>query len=124
MLKDGVVGAIMAPRLASTTPFLSKALFQTMMVMTSFAVLTKVFVYLRSPTESTNIMLDPCGLPMFPALPMISPKALVPTPKEVTLLAMPTMLLHWVVLPELDLGLSATALDDAALGATLVLEGA
>ena len=59
---------------------------------------------------------------MFPALPMISPKALVAEPKEVSLLAIPTMLLKGVVTSEPELGEEvATALDDAALGASLVV---
>jgi len=125
-LSAGDVIAMQEPRLASTVPEeLVAALFQTTMVMDSPEVFSKVFVNWYPLVESTKIMLEPSGEPMFPIFPTTEPEDSVAVPNSDKLFARPTMSLKRVVASEIMLAalVLAAAVVAAATGATDVVVG-
>jgi hypothetical protein len=76
-------------------------------------VFSKVFEKSYPDMESTSIIFDPSGLPIFPTLLTSLPELLVAFPNEVILLAMPSILLKAVLNSE---SMSPTT-DDEVLAA-------
>lgn len=103
MVSAGVVAATQDPRLASalaTVPSVLNALFQITTVMLFPEVLIKVFVNGYPSAESTLIMLEPCGEPIFPIAAISEPDPMADLPNAVNLLARPSKSFHKVAAPE------------------------